>query len=85
MLNKKMDVNFAFAILLLVAAIVGVYFFLNMANEEVGDIYEEDNYNMIVERSDKKSVFDEVKKEDAVEDNVLEKNTKEMMKKTVIE
>lgn len=37
-MNKKMDANFAFAILLLAAAIVGMYFWLDNANEEVGDI-----------------------------------------------
>lgn len=48
-MNKNMDVNFAFAILLLVAAIVGMYFWLDRANEEVGDIYQGDQ-SMVIER-----------------------------------
>jgi uncharacterized protein (UPF0333 family) len=59
-MNKKMDTNFAFAILLLVAAIVGMYFWLNNANEEVADIYPDDQ-NMVIERNNKA--------EDMVEDD----------------
>jgi len=39
-MNKKMDVNLAFAILLLVAAIVAMYFWLENADEDVKDIYD---------------------------------------------
>lgn len=67
-MNKNMDVNFAFAILLLVAAIVGMYFWLENANEEVGDIYNEEQ-NVVVQRSiDTEEVTNE--DEDGVVSNV---------------
>lgn len=40
-MNKKMDANFAFAILLLVAAIVGMYFWLDKGSVDIEDIYQD--------------------------------------------
>lgn len=49
-MGKKMDVNFAFAILLLIAAIVGMYFWLDRGNVEVEEIYQ-DTDEAKIERS----------------------------------
>jgi uncharacterized protein (UPF0333 family) len=76
-MNKKMDVNFAFAILLLVAAIAGMYFWIDNASEEVGDLYN-DQKNMVIERNVKAEEFSENGLEDLSGDaanTVSEDNT----------
>lgn len=49
-MNKKMDTNFAFAILLLVAAITAMYFWIDNANDQINDIYSYEN-NMVITHS----------------------------------
>lgn len=53
-----MDVNLAFAILVLVAAIVAMYFWVENADQDVEDIYDE-RQEVSVPRSGEAEVIDE--------------------------
>ena len=79
-MNKKMDVNFAFAILLLVAAIVGMYFFLDNANVEIEDIAD-GVQPMVIEQDmmEEEMMEDGMETEAVIEDAVVEEDMMEKM------